>query len=119
MLLKLFYALLIGGAVVFVLRSRLGAGSRPGKGEAEGPKPVPPRLVAYGVAAVIIVTSAAAGLFQWHRGQEEVTVRVINGETGAESAYTAERGSIGGRRFRTVDGRTIVLAETERLEVLD
>lgn len=119
MLLKLFYALLILGAVAMVVHSRLRGGENRGGGRAARATPVPARLVAYGVAVVIIVTSAAAGLFQWVQGSEAVAVRVINGDTGQETAYTVERGSISGRRFRTVDGRTIVLAETERLEVLD
>ena len=41
----------------------------------------------------------------------------INSHTGSEQSYHVYQGDINGRRFRTIDGRLINLADSERMEV--
>ena len=62
----------------------------------------------------------AAGIivyFELQDDYETVTVHVINSETNARISYQAERQDIDGSRFTTVEGRTIYVADVERIEV--
>ena len=51
--------------------------------------------------------------------QREITVDVINTRTGESVRYKVQKGDIRGRTFRTVDGRTVTVADVERIEILD
>ena len=53
----------------------------------------------------------------YEAGREVVTVRVINANTGDVTTYEARRADIGGRRFTTLDGRPITLADVDRMEL--
>jgi hypothetical protein len=60
-----------------------------------------------------------SGMFlyqQWRDAYQVVTLRVVDSRSGHAATYQAYRGDIEGRSFRTLDGRTITLAEVERLE---
>ena len=62
----------------------------------------------------------AAGIivyFELQDDYETVTVHVINSETNARISYQAERQDIDGSRFTTLEGRTIYVADVERIEV--
>lgn len=48
---------------------------------------------------------------------DNVTVHVINVKTGTKQTYTAEQKNIQGGRFTTIDGRTIYVADVERVEI--
>jgi hypothetical protein len=69
--------------------------------------------------AVIGLSIAGAGLWllhAWRAAGEIVTVRVFDAGSGAMTEYQAYRSDLDGRSFRTVDGRRVTLAETERME---
>jgi len=75
------------------------------------------RAVAYTVAGALVLT-AALGYFHFWRGwHEEVTVRVINTETGESVSYRVHKGSIHQREFQTTDGWKVGVADTERIEI--
>ncbi len=73
------------------------------------------RLAASLVLAVMAVGSALYLLQAWLDDQEVVQVQVVNANTGRITAYQTRRGSIEGRRFKTLDGREIRLADVERM----
>lgn len=75
------------------------------------------RLTAYMVVVLIVVAAALWLVREWRSAHEILRVRVINSATGSSSEYEAYRSDIENRRFRTVDGRRVDLAEVERLEV--
>lgn len=73
------------------------------------------KLAAYGVV-VLMLGGSGFYLFQdWQQAREIVQLQVVNIYTGETERYEARRGGIDGRRFRTLDGRRIRIAEMERL----
>lgn len=76
------------------------------------------RLTALLLAAIMVVGSALYLLQGWLHDQETIQVQVINANTGAITLYQSRRGSVDGRRFRTLDGREIRLADVERMIIL-
>lgn len=69
--------------------------------------------------AVIGLSIAGVGLWllhAWRAAGEIVTVRVFDAGSGAMTEYQAYRSDLDNRSFRTVDGRRVTLAETERME---
>lgn len=119
MLLKLFYTALILGGILLVVRSRMTR--RNGRRrEADGQPPgVNPRWVAYGITAVIVVTSVGITAYQWLGATDVVSVKVINANTGETTVYTARADEVGERSFRAADGTLVRLADTERMEVVE
>ena len=76
----------------------------------------PIKGLATGAIALMLLASAYL-LYQHYRDANEVIfIRVVDASSGRQAEYRATRGEIGDREFTTVDGRRIVLAETERLE---
>ncbi len=76
-------------------------------------------VVRWLAAAVVVLMIAGAALFlylDWRAASEIVLVRVIDARSGKFIEYEVYRGEIDARSFRTVDGRRVVLAETERME---
>lgn len=93
-----------------------------------GDVPVAPRLInpastrwpikglALGTGALMLVASAYLLYDHWRDNSEVIFIRVVDASSGRTAEYRAHRGEIEDREFTTVDGRHIVLAETERLE---
>lgn len=81
------------------------------------PASSPARITAWVLIGVIIAITLGYSALQWRDSTEVVTVKVVNSNTGKSVSYQVSRDQVGDRRFRTVDGRTIVLAEVERIEV--
>ncbi|MTW20893.1 hypothetical protein [Allochromatium palmeri] len=76
------------------------------------------RLAASLLIAIMAVGSALYLAQRWLEDQEVVQVQVINANTGRITSYESRRGSVEGRRFRTLDGREIRLADVERMILL-
>lgn len=71
-------------------------------------------------AGVVLLMLAGAGLYlyhQWSDAYQVVTVRVIDTRSDRATTYRVYKGDIDGRTFVTTDGRTVTLAEVERLEI--
>ena len=76
------------------------------------------RLAASLLIAIMAVGSALYLAQRWFEDQEVVQVQVINANTGRITLYESRRGSVEGRQFQTLDGRTIRLADVERMILL-
>lgn len=76
-----------------------------------------PRLAAYTVLGILLLACAGAVFFQIQDAWQVVTVRVIDAGSGRESTYRAYKSDVGGRTFTTTDGRTVKLADVERMEL--
>ena len=118
---KLLLTLLVivGAMVAINLRSRRPPAVAIGSTPSRRPKPnsLLPRIAAYGV---MILSLAGVGFYlfqQWQDAYRLVSVRVIDTRSGNSVVYEAYKGDVEGRSFRTVDGRTVTLAEVERLEL--
>jgi len=78
-----------------------------------------PRAIAYGLVAVMVAGSLLWLYLDYRAGQEIVTVRVINATTGHMTTYEARRADtdVVNRRFVTLDGRPVALADVDRMEL--
>lgn len=121
MFMKLLLTALVIAGAIFTLRLRRRRSSattqqRPLLQPPARRSPLP-RLAAYGVLVIML---AGAGLYlyhQWRDAYQVVTVRVIDTRSGNAAVYKAYKGDVEGRSFETVDGRSVALAEVERLEL--
>jgi len=69
-------------------------------------------------AVLLMLTGAGLYLYhQWSDAYQVVTVRVIDTRSAHATTYQAYKGDINGRTFVTTDGRTVTVAEVERLEI--
>ena len=117
MLTKILFTLGVVALVIALVRFRDRPARRP-----DTPKAMPPRLpwvrpLAVAVVAVMLLASVVAVYLQWRDSHQVMQVQVIDSGTGRRSTYRVYRGELQERRFVTLDGRVVQLAETERLEV--
>ena len=64
----------------------------------------------------MLATSVYLLFEHWRDNNAVIYIRVVDAGSGRTAEYRAARGDIQDRAFTTVDGRRVVLAETERLE---
>lgn len=79
----------------------------------------PVRIAAVITVVVMLATASLWVLLSWRDATTVVTVKVVNSSSGVASEFQAHRGDVDDRSFRTLDGRTVVLADVERLEISD
>jgi hypothetical protein len=77
------------------------------------------RAVAYGLVVAMVAGSLLWLYLDWEAGASVVTVQVINANTGDVTLYQARREQVEGRRFTTLDGRIVTLADVERMELAE
>ena len=77
------------------------------------------RTLAYGVLGLMLAGSAFYLFSRWESDHAVVRVQVVNANTGQITPYLARRGEIDGRRFRTLDGVEVRLADVERMLLTD
>ena len=75
------------------------------------------RIAAYSALALILATGALFYYLDWTEDHRVINIRVINTNTGEIGNYLAYQSMIRGRSFVTLDGRTITIADTERVEM--
>jgi hypothetical protein len=125
----LFTALVV--AVVYALyrfRARTGqtqgkrAGSPPKQGQLmRGPRGGSRigRIAAYSLVGLIVLISAGFYYLHWQEQHRIVMIRVIDGRSGNATTYRAYKKSIDGSRFESLDGKTVILGEAERVEMVE
>jgi len=119
----MFGKLLLTAAVLLGVYLALRTRRRRGREVAEPPAPsrepgIPAEIlkaVAYGLVVLMAVGSLLWLYLDWDAEREVVSIQIINSGTGETTAYRARRGDVTGRRFTTLDGRTVTLAEVERM----
>jgi len=120
MLTKLLLTIGVIVAVVLIFRTRRPAPTQqPTQQTTASARPAlsPTRLTAWILITVIVAITLAATAWQWFQTEEVMTVRVINSNTGDSVNYQVYRDAVGVRTFKTTDGRTITVAEVERMEI--
>ena len=128
MLTKILFTALVVAVVYVLYRFRM---RPPQRGTAALPKPaatpVPVkgahsrlgRIAAYSLVALIIAISSVFYYLHWREQHTVVTIRVIDGRGGNATVYKAYKKSITGSRFESLDGRTVILGEAERVEMIE
>lgn len=79
-----------------------------------------PRLSRIAAYTVLLLMLAIGGLFyylDWKEDHRVINIRVINTSTGEIGSYLAYQSMIRGRSFVTLDGRTITVSNSERVEM--
>lgn len=121
MFLKILLTLLviIGAALTLRLRKRPAQPTIANDMERQAPtgESSIPKVAAYGALAIMLFGCAMFIYYQWQDTWKVVTVRVINSGNGKESIYQAYKSDVRERSFTTTDGRTVNLAEVERMEL--
>jgi len=81
---------------------------------------IPPEIlktIAYGLVAAMVAGSLLWLYLDYQSGREVVRVRIINATTGSVTTYEARRADVQDRRFITLDGRPVTLADVDRMEL--
>lgn len=74
------------------------------------------RMVAYGFVGLLILISAAWYGMHWREQHRIITIRVIS-DSGT-TTYKAYNKDLKGNRFESIDGRTVILGDSERVEII-
>lgn len=75
------------------------------------------RQIAYVFLAVMSLSAGGLILEQWFNNYTEVTVVVVNTQSGVRQSYQAKRIDIKRRSFTTTSGKQLFIADVERIEV--
>jgi ABC-type Fe3+ transport system permease subunit len=114
----LFTLLVIIAALVFVRHknSRQRQGGGPDREQQAADRR---RAMVIAIALVLLTLLVSAGIYysHWQNEHRLFSVLVTHGNSGEVQRYTVYRREINGRSFRTVDGRLIHLADSERMEI--
>lgn len=116
---KLLLALGVIAIVIAAIRERRSPSAKQPLQSGRASEPSAARITAWTLIATIVAVTLGYSLLQRNNDDEVLTVRVVNGSSGQSTRYRVRRADLGDRRLRTIDGRTIVLAEVDRLEVHD
>lgn len=127
MLTKIFFTLSIVAAVMAFLRFRQqqegdfnpARPSRVINPDDVPEKPSKFRSVGWlATIAVSLMMLSFAGLMynSWKESNDLIYVRVVDASSGKSQQYSAYRGDIEDRSFKTINGVTVRLADTERME---
>lgn len=120
MITKVLFTILIVAAVLTYARHRTAARrALPLVGPAERPAPRYWRFVPAGLVLVVIMIGGLIFWLQWQEEHRLFTVRVTDTRSGEVRTYPVYRRDVHGRTFTTVDGRTVTLADVERMELVE
>jgi len=75
-------------------------------------------MVAYTLLALVIAISALAFVLHWQDQHRVIDIQVTNSQ-GQVLKYQAYKKTIEGRRFTTIDGVSVDLADSDRIEILE
>ena len=119
MLGKILFTLAVAALAYLVIRgrSRVVADKETARSPVPSEQALSPRVFAYVFLGVAVATGSALFLFEWYDDRQVITIRVINSRTGESVVYEAQKGKVHGRRFETLDGRVVTVADVDRVEL--
>ena len=74
-------------------------------------------MVAYTLLGLVIAISALVFVLHWQDQHQVIDIQVTNSQ-GNALKYQAYKKAIEGRRFTTIDGVSVDLADSDRIEIL-
>jgi|TARA_B100000315_G_scaffold240991_1_gene261364 glucose dehydrogenase len=75
-------------------------------------------MVAYTLLGLVIAISALVFVLHWQNQHRVIDIQVTNSQ-GQALKYQAYKKAIEGRRFTTIDGVSVDLADSDRIEILE
>jgi len=125
MLNKILLTLLVAAIVIAFIRLRNRGKQAPSLPPLASPylPPPPPRrlypLLAGAVALGVLTVGVWRLWAHWSDSLQVMVIEVVNTHSGGTQSYRAHKGdlALGGRAFRTLDGRYITLSEVDRLVI--
>ena len=75
-------------------------------------------MVASTLLGLVSASSALVFVLHWHDQHRVIVFQVTNGQ-GEALKYQAYKKAIEGRRFTTIDGVSVDLADSDRIEILE
>lgn len=121
MLTKLLFTAIVIAVVYFVYRGRAPSpppARQPAKEPETDHASISHRTLAYILIALLVAISGLIFLINWNEQNRIVNIRVT-GADGGTVTYQARRKSIAGREFVTLDGRSVALGDSDRIEMIE
>ncbi len=117
MLTKILFTLAVILVVALVFRTKsqpagASAAPAPDKGGISAP------MVAYSLLGLVIAISALVFVLHWQEQHRIINIRVIDSQ-GTTLNYQAYKKAVDGRRFTTIGGLAVDLADSDRIEILE
>ncbi|MDE0309088.1 MAG: hypothetical protein OXI60_04550 [Acidiferrobacterales bacterium] len=78
----------------------------------------PSKWVIYSTVIVLVLASGVVYFFKWQADNSIITIHVVSDGREEPAIYEAYHKDIKGRTFTTLDGRTVTLGDSDRIEVL-
>lgn len=76
-------------------------------------------IVGFIFAGIVILSTAGVTWLRYQHANEVVQVEVVEPSSGTRAVYQVRRKDLGEREFRTVDGREVSLASSDRVERIE
>ncbi|HJP08273.1 MAG: hypothetical protein CL395_07020 [Acidiferrobacteraceae bacterium] len=117
MLTKVLFTLAVILVVALVFRTK----SKPPKAVTAAPPAkggISAGMVAYSLLGLVIAISALVFVLHWQDQHRIINIRITDSQ-GATLSFQAYKKAVEGRRFTTIDGRAIDLADSDRIEILE
>ena len=111
-------AVILVVALVFRVKNTPAKSVKPQAAQAPNNKGgVSAAMVAYTLLGLVIAISALVFLLHWQDQHQVIDIQVTNSQ-GDTLKYQAYKKSVEGRRFTTIDGVSVDLADSDRIEIL-
>ena len=121
MLTKILFtlAVILVVALVFRVKNTPAKPVKPQAAQAPNSKGgVSAAIAAYTLLGLVIAISALVFLLHWQDQHQVIDIQVTNSQ-GNTLKYQAYKKSVEGRRFTTIDGVSVDLADSDRIEILE
>ena len=119
MLLKILYTLIVILAVAVIFRTKKSAGgTKIEESKSGNTHNISPQTILYTLLGLIVAVSILIFFMVWSDQHQIINIQVTDGQ-GKVTTYQAHRKTIEGRKFLTLDGVSVVLGESDRVEMID
>jgi uncharacterized iron-regulated membrane protein len=122
MITKILFTLLIVVGVYVVTTYRRAANAPRPRPRAKAPRPVAQdktiRLALWLFVFMTVLSGLIYAWWEWQAAHQILDIRVI-GSGGEVATYRAYKADVRGRRFATLDGRQVTIADSERIEITE
>lgn len=119
MITKILFTAMVILAVLVYARHRTARRAPERPAEAPAPAPWYWRLMPAGLLVAALAAGSLVFWLEWQHEHRIFTARVIDTRSGEVRTYPVYPDEVEGRRFTTVDGRQVTLADVERMELIE